>query len=209
MIAVEKDSKMVKTLEKTTKNLKNIKIVQDDILKVKNGLMAKWLDGSRYKVVANLPYYIVSPVIRKFLESKNQPNLMILMVQKEVAQRIVAKPPNMSLLAVSVQFYAKPKITSYVSKKSFWPQPKVDSAIIQLTINSKQLTNNKDLFFQIVKAGFSQPRKQLINNFAKILRTDRQKIKTWLLKNGVQPHKRAETLSIRDWLSLTKTFDFT
>ena len=208
VIAVEKDSKMVKILEETTKNLKNVKIIQGDILKLKTKNYA--LRTKDYKVVANLPYYIVSPVIRKFLELPEAgPRVMILMVQKEVAQRIVAKPPNMNLLAVSVQFYAKPKIISYVSKKSFWPQPKVDSAIIQLTVNSEQLTNNKDLFFQIVKAGFSQPRKQLINNFVKVLKTDRQKIKTWLLKNRIQPNQRAETLSIRDWLNLTKTFDFT
>ena len=163
-----------------------------------------------YKVVANLPYYIVSPVIRKLLESKNQPGLMILMVQKEIAQRIVAKPQNMNLLAVSVQFYAKPEIISYVSKKSFWPQPKVNSAILRITPGrSRQRPGLCNLFFKVVKAGFSQPRKQIINSLSKGLRMNRQKIENWLLKNKIQPNQRAETLSIQDWLRLTKTFNFT
>ncbi len=131
---------------------------------------------------------------------------MILMVQKEVAQRIVARPPDMSLLAVSVQFYAKPEIVSYVSKKSFWPSPKVDSSILRITqINTDRKTDSRR-FFQIVKAGFSQPRKQLINNLSRGLKQDREKIKFWLLKNKIQAAQRAETLSVKDWISLIKGF---
>ena len=205
VIAVEKDRNMVDILKETLKDFKNVQMVKGDILKILN---SKFIIHNSYKVVANLPYYIVAPVIRKFLEmTEVRPQSMILMVQKEVAQRICAKPPHMSLLAVSVQFYATPEIISYVSKKSFWPQPKVDAAIIKIIPSVKlRLTEESDLFFKIVKAGFSQPRKQLINNLSKALKIDREKTKTWLLKNKIQPTQRAETLSIDDWLNLTKTF---
>jgi len=165
-----------------------------------------------FKVVANIPYYLTSPLIRKFLESKNPPKLMVLMVQKEVAQRICGLP-KMNLLAVSVQFYAKPEIISYVSKKSFWPQPKVDSAIIKITPHSKNLkptiVRNKikrECFFKIVKAGFSQPRKHILNNLAKKLKLEKEIVKSWLLKNQLKPEQRAEDLQINDWLKLTESF---
>ena len=206
VIAVEKDIKMVEILKEATKNLKNVTIIQNDILKI--DLKNYKLKAKSYKVVANLPYYIVSPVIRKFLESGYPPRLMVLMVQKEVAQRIVARPPNMSLLAVSVQFYAKAEIISYVSKKSFWPQPKVDSAIIKIT--PRKLSTSPrlvKLFFKTVRAGFSQPRKQIINNLSYVLKIKREKAENWLLKNKIQPNQRAETLKLKDWSRLANTFD--
>lgn len=215
VITVEKDQKMTEVLKKILKNFKNIKIIQGDILKfeIRNqkSPKPKIQISKKYKLVANLPYYIATIVIRKFLEAKYPPKEMILMVQKEVAQRISAKPPDMNLLAVSVQLYAKPKIISYLSKKSFWPQPKVDSAIIKITPNYTNYTMVKrlefgDLFFMVVKAGFSQPRKQLINNLSRGLKIAKEKIKIWLLKNKIQPNQRPETLSIENWLSLTKSF---
>ena len=129
---------------------------------------------SKYKLVANIPYYLTSPLIRKFLELKNPPEFMVLMLQKEVAQRICAKVGDMSLLAVSVQFYADAKIISYVSKNCFWPAPKIDSAIIKITPHKKYKVS-PDLFFEIVKAGFSQPRKQLLGNLSKTLKIETKK----------------------------------
>lgn len=204
VIAIEKDPKMVEILKETLKDFKNVEIIQDDILKIENCK----LKIKNFKVVANLPYYIVSPVIRKFLESDCQPKEMILMVQKEVGQRICAKPPDMNLLAVSVQIYAEAKIIFYISKKSFWPQPKVDSAIIQIAplINADRKLISADLFFRIVKAGFSQPRKQIINNLSQKLKISKEEIKKWLLENNIQPSQRAETLDIEDWINLTKTY---
>jgi len=204
VIAVEKDPKMVEILNEIFKKQENIKIVQKDILRFRISDL-----GFRiFKVVANIPYYLTSSLIRKFLENTEvRPLEMILMVQKEVAQRICAKPPEMTILAVSVQFYSKPKIISYVSKKSFWPSPKVDSAILRIAplINADRRLINADLFFKIVKAGFSQPRKQLVNNLSKGLKMEKEKIKNWLLKNGIKPEQRAETLKIEDWLNLTKS----
>ena len=139
------------------------------------------------------------------MESENQPSEMVLMLQKEVAQRICAKPPKMSLLAVSVQFYADPKIVSYVSKNSFWPAPKIDSAIIKITTHKKNNISS-DLFFKIVKAGFIQPRKQLAGNLSKELNLEKKEVGEWLEKNNIKPTQRAETLSIEDWKNLANSY---
>jgi 16S rRNA (adenine1518-N6/adenine1519-N6)-dimethyltransferase len=204
VIAIEKDKKMVQILRDILKDFNNVEIIQEDILKLPITYYALRIISS-YKVVANLPYYIVSPIIRKFLElTEVKPLEMILMVQKEVAQRICGKPPNMSILAVSVQFYAKPEIISYVPRGSFWPQPKVDSAIIRLKIKNLKLKINKDLFFKIVKAGFSHPRKQIANNLSKMLKLNKETVKKWLAGSDIKPTQRAETLTVKDWVKLTK-----
>ncbi|MEI7424890.1 MAG: 16S rRNA (adenine(1518)-N(6)/adenine(1519)-N(6))-dimethyltransferase RsmA [Candidatus Staskawiczbacteria bacterium] len=200
VVAVEKDETMIKVLEETLKDFKNIKVINDDILKIEPETFLP----KKYKVVANIPYYLTSPLIRKFLEYKYQPEEIILMLQKEVAQRICSKVGDMNLLAVSVQFYADAKIVSYVSKNCFWPAPKIDSAIIKITPHNK---NNilPDDFFKIVKAGFSQPRKQLGSNLSKVLEIKKEKINEWLLKNNINSTQRAETLSIEDWEKLVRS----
>ena len=218
VIAIEKDKRMCEILRKVLEglNIRNVRVINNDILK----LDPKRYTLKPYRVIANLPYYITSPVIRKFLEAKKTPKEMILMVQKEVAQRICNRPPDMSILSVSVQFYAQPKIISFVSKKSFWPQPKVDSAILQISpIHANLARIDTSLFFKIVKAGFSHPRKQLINNLSRLnfssknlsgqardKKVNREKVKNWLLKNKVKPTQRAETLTLNNWQKLTKTF---
>ena len=211
VIAVEKDKNMVEILAETLKNFKNVEIIHGDIRKKTPGVFSSTPGvETGYKVVANLPFYLTAPAIRKFLESVEvRPQQMVLVVQKEVAQRICAKVPDMNLLAVSVQFYAEPEIISYISKKSFWPQPKVDSAIIKITpFKIRRSSELRQLFFKIVRAGFSQPRKQLANNFSKMLKLDKEKVKEWLLKNDIQPSQRAETLTINDWLKLRRSFPF-
>jgi len=217
VICVEKDSRMVKILKEGLKDLKNVEILKGDILKFsiftvlsqQNFPKGHFQFSKRnYKLVANLPYYITSPVIRMFLETKNPPKLMVLMVQKEVAQRICASPPKMSKLAVFCQFYGKPKIIKFVSKKTFWPQPKVDSAILKIIPQQFSFSVSSQFrakFAKIVKAGFSQPRKQLINNLSNSLNLSREKVKEWLLKNNINPSQRAESLKVKDWVNLTKT----
>jgi 16S rRNA (adenine1518-N6/adenine1519-N6)-dimethyltransferase len=205
VIAVEKDEKMVEILKERLKEerIENVEIVNEDILK----FLPSFKLRRSYKVVANIPYYLTSRLIRNLLEMERKPKLIVLMVQKEVAQRICAKPPKMNLLAVSVQFYSKPEIISFVSKNCFWPRPKVDSAIIKISnIKEQKAINNEELFFKIVKAGFSQPRKQLINNLSKKLGIEKEKIRDWLLKNKISPNERAEALSIEDWKRLTRAF---
>jgi len=205
VIAVEKDKKLAEILKKETAKFKNIEIINENIL---NYNLDCKLQFAGYKVVANLPFYITSPAIRKFLEADKPPKEMVLIVQKEIAQRICACPPKTNFLAISVQFYGKPEIISYLSKKSFWPKPKVDSAIIKIIPFNKNIPDKlfKQKIFQIIKAGFSQPRKQLAGNLASKLKLDKQKINSWLLKNNIQPNQRAETLGIQDWIKLTKTF---
>jgi 16S rRNA (adenine1518-N6/adenine1519-N6)-dimethyltransferase len=224
VIAVEKDPSLARILndEFRIKNIKNVKVVKGDILKIPYSIFHI---PHSYKVVANLPFYLVAPLTRRFLEAKFPPQVMVLVVQKEVAQRICSRPPEMNLLAVSVQFYAEPKIVSYVSRKSFWPEPKVDAAIIKVSgIRYKVLSIDKDLFFKIVRAGFSQPRKQLANNLTKNLKLNtravakggkedlssltKTKVINWLKKNKIRPSQRAETLKIRDWLNLSRSLPF-
>lgn len=181
-----------------------------------------------YKVVANIPYYLTSHLIRLLLEGDNPPTDIILMIQKEVAKRICAKPPRMSLLSVSVQFYANAKIIASVSKNFFWPKPKVDSAIIRITPHNNFFPLYKrgiegDLkslplrvlplkkggvenFFRVLHSGFSHPRKQLLNNLSAGLAIPRDKISAILQSADIKPQQRAETLSVEDWIKLTKLF---
>ncbi len=200
VVAVEKDKKMISILKETLKGFQNVKVIEKDILKIPDSRLP-----SNYKVVANLPYYISTAVIRKFLESENPPKEMILTVQKEVAQRICAKPPNMSILATAVQFYAKPEILFSFSRSCFWPMPNVDSSVLKITPLAKKLID-ADIFFKIVKAGFSRPRAQLLNNFSKELKLDKETVRDWLAGNNTQSSQRAETLNVKDWTKLAKSF---
>jgi 16S rRNA (adenine1518-N6/adenine1519-N6)-dimethyltransferase len=204
VIAVEKDEALCHVLENILKEQKinNVKVINKDVLQISN--YSNLPNYSNYKIVANLPYYIVPPVIRKFLETKNKPKQMILMVQKEVAQRICAKPGKMSLLSVAVQFYANVKIINYVSKKSFYPQPKVDSAILRITPRNKAELSRTDTekFFNLVKAGFSSKRKMLINNLLRELKIKNCKLKIVFDQVQLGQKLRAENLSIKDWLNL-------
>jgi len=213
VVAVEKDPKMVTVLEETLKDYKNVEIIQGDILKFQISGFKFQINPkyqiTNYKIVASLPFYLAAPVIRKSLEFKNPPESMTLIIQKEVARRIAARPPKMNLLAASVQFYAEPKIISYISRKSFWPQPKVDAAIIKIILRINNYTPDELLskeFFRIVKAGFSQPRKLLINNLSKKLKVDKIKVEAWLWKSNIQPSQRAEALNIENWISLAEAF---
>jgi len=206
VVAVEKDKRMVQILKDVLRDYKNIQIIQNDILKLFRSKAPKFIRSfaPKYKLVANIPYYLTSPLIRLFLEAEKPPQMMVLLIQKEVAQRICAQPPKMSLLAVAVQFYSQPKIVSSVSKKSFWPQPKVDSAIIKIVPRPPAMTSqeSRKKFFQIVKAGFVWPRKQLANNLSRKLSLDREEIKKALTERGLNPQVRAENLSVEDWQRL-------
>jgi 16S rRNA (adenine1518-N6/adenine1519-N6)-dimethyltransferase len=201
IIAAEKDKKLAEILEDVLKKEKvdNVEIIVGDILN--KGFK---FQASSFKIVANLPYYLTSRLIRKLLESPNPPNEMVLMIQKEVAERICASPPKMSLLAVSVQFYARPEIIAFVSKKSFWPEPEVDSAIIKISkIKYQKSKTSAESFFKIVRAGFSSPRKKLANNLAKILpELTRRGIADLLQKIGLRSNCRSQDLSVDNWREL-------
>jgi 16S rRNA (adenine1518-N6/adenine1519-N6)-dimethyltransferase len=201
VIAVEKDRNMISHLKEL--GLKNLGIIEKDALK----LDVEELGLKEYKIVANLPFYLTAHFMRRFLESKIKPSQMVLVVQKEVGQRICAKPPKMSILSVSVQVYADARIVSYIPKKSFYPVPNVDSVIIRVSLKEPLVSSDEvGLFFKIVKAGFSQPRKQLANNLAKGLGLGKIEVGQWLMDNDIQPSQRAETLGVRDWVKLMRDF---
>ena len=160
-----------------------------------------------YKVVANLPYYITSPVLRHFLEASAKPRLMIVMVQKEVAEAIVAKPGKMSLLSVSVQFYGEPRIISPVPAQCFYPAPKVDSAILRIDpYPQPAVAVDEGSFFELVRAGFTAPRKQLVNSLAQGLGASKSEVLSLLETAGIVPQRRAETLTLGEWARLWQVF---
>lgn len=203
IIGVEKDPKMFQILKERFKNFPNVEIILGDIRKMED---KKIKIKNHYKIVANLPFYLTAPIIRKFLEKENHPEEMILVVQKEFAQRICAKPPHMNLLAVSVQFYAQAKIIDYIPKTSFWPKPKVDSAILKIFNINQNPKINRDLFFKIVKAGFSHKRKTLVNNLSKKIKIEKEKIKEIFKKNNIPLNQRPENLTLKDWQKIISYF---
>ena len=185
-----------------------------------------------YRIVSNLPYQITSHFLRQFLEVKNKPVNMMLMVQKEVAERICAKPGQMSLLAVSVQFYAKPEIVRVVSKDCFWPEPKVDSAILKIVLKTKEeitrilsanviasgakqsseiaaprkagLAMTEVDFFKIVRNGFLHRRQKLVNNLSNAFHLDKNILQLQLKEMEIFENARAQELSMNQWIDLTK-----
>jgi len=201
VICVEKDRKMVSSLKDILKEkrIENVEIIDDDILSLfKKGKLA--IPGlNNYKIVANIPYYLTSFLIRNLLEIKNLPQDIFLIVQKEAGERMCSKPGDMSILSVAVQYYSTPKILFTIPRGCIVPSPKVDSVLIRIT--PKGVKKNEK-FFKLVKAGFSHPRKQLIGNLANELGIDREMIKKWLEENNLKPGERAEVLSLEQWKDL-------
>ena len=232
VITVEKDKQMIEVLKQELKDYKNIEIIHGDVLEIlrgqalrkmnRHGLKelhpceARLCEKGRafsdfykalpldipYKVVANIPYYLTSHLIRTLLESENKPKKIVLLVQKEVAQRICVSTPKMNLLAISVQFYGNPEIISYVPKENFWPEPKIDSAIIKIANIKKPENINIKKLFKLIKAGFSSPRKQLVNNLFNKLNLNKEEIKKALAECDLNIQARASNLEIKDWINL-------
>lgn len=226
LIAIELDDRLIETLHTKFVDNENVEIIHDDILKINlpelvESQLSK-VNCSSYKVVANIPYYITAPIVRLFLETKIPPSEVIFMVQKEVAERICAKPGEMSILAVSVQYYAKAEFLFTVFKESFDPVPKVDSAILKLSSISSSPSgrgchevtgegnypNKEDAkkFFRVVKSGFSAKRKTLINNLSNSLGIDKKEIEEKLGSIGFSPSVRAQELGVEDWKKLVDSF---
>jgi 16S rRNA (adenine1518-N6/adenine1519-N6)-dimethyltransferase len=219
VIAVELDPDMVTLLKNEYGHLKNLTVVEADILQtdlsslirsaenrgrvsIVNGRPpARELHSPTYKVVANLPYYITSAVIRHLLEATPQPERVVITVQKEVAQRMVAKPGQMSLLAISVQFYGQPSLAHHIPAGAFYPAPKVDSAVVRIDTFPQPViaVADADHFFRVVKAGFGQKRKQLKNSLAAGLAKPMPAVVEALTAANIDPTRRAETLSLEEW----------
>jgi 16S rRNA (adenine1518-N6/adenine1519-N6)-dimethyltransferase len=213
VIAVELDAKLVALLKKGLAGFPSVRIIHGDILKIaprelleRNLAVSDLARG--YKVIANLPYYITSPVLSHFLEAQPRPSRMVVMVQKEVGEAIAAAPGKMRFLSVKAQFYSKPAIVSHVAAASFYPAPKVDSVILRLDIYSRPPIEVSDVasFFDIVMHGFRAPRKQLRNSLAHSLEMPPGQVASLLEKAGIEPRRRAETLSLQEWRELWKIF---
>jgi len=218
VIAIELDNKLAEILSGSLKELTNFCIINEDVLNVEPSKLIKSVKSclpedtnpQNYKLVANLPYYITSAVLRHFCEASLKPAMMLLMVQKEVAKQIVARPGDMSILSVSVQFYGQPEIVSYVPARSFYPAPEVDSAILKVTMYKKRLLPVKEEkgFFEVTRAGFSAKRKQLANSLANGLGLPKIEVISLLQKAGIDSQRRAETLSLEEWVILFKAAKF-
>jgi len=202
VIAVELDTQLASLLKRRLASLSNVNVINADILGV--SLSQLLAVEKNYKVVANLPYYITSPILRYFVEASPQPSLMVVMVQKEVAEAIVASPGKMSLLAVSLQVYSRPRIVSYVPSQSFYPPPKVDSAIVRFDMLPEPAVKVADIdsFFQTVRCGFISPRKQLRNSLAHGLGVKPSGVVPLLERASIEPRRRAETLALEEWARL-------
>ena len=202
--AVERDTRLVKIL-KNTCDLANVEIVNEDFL---NFNLSSF---KNYKVVSSLPFNAAVAIIRKILE-ETSPDLMTVTVQKEVAEKITAEPPNMNIPAVATQFYSTPQAVNTISKQEFFPQPKVKSSILKITDilpldhELREGKFNKN-FFKVVKAGFAHSRKKLINSLELELEGNKKEIKEALEKNNIDPGRRAETLTVKEWVKLSKAIN--
>jgi 16S rRNA (adenine1518-N6/adenine1519-N6)-dimethyltransferase len=168
---------------------------------------AEVLPREPYSVVANLPYSVGTAVIQRFLEAQNPPAEMTVMVQKEVAERICAQPPDMSILAIASQFLSDPSIAFTIAPTVFIPPPKVDSAVTRLIRRDTELPRSAwPLFFRIVQAGFHQKRKNLANSLSHALDRPKPVVQLWLERTGIDPARRAETLAVAEWVALVRSF---
>jgi len=211
VVAVELDGRLIPVLQSVLAGLENITLIQGDILALDPvtliGTAGRQHPGAstQYKVVANLPYYITSAVLRHLLEAAVRPQRMVITVQREVAQRIVAKPGQMSLLAVSVQLYGQPKLLFRIKPGSFYPSPEVESAVVQVDLHATPAlsVDDAEAFFRVVRAGFAQRRKQLRNALAAGLRQPPERVAARLREVDVNPRRRAQTLSLEEWIRVT------
>ena len=215
VVAVELDDKLAEVLQTglTAQGIRNVEVVNEDILKIFNFQFSIFNEiqnpkskTNKYKIVANLPYNITSIFLRKFLSEENKPGMMILMLQREVAERITARPHKMSLLAVSVQFYSRPEIIDIVPANCFWPKPEVDSAIVKLKVKSEKLKVSDKEFFKLVKIGFSAKRKMLKNNLGAGFHITPEEAEKKIKKAGFNPKIRAQELSVENWVKLFGEF---
>ncbi len=206
VVAVELDPDLLGPLQAVIAPYQNVKIVQGDILKLP---IAELIDQPGYLAVANIPYNITSAILRHLLESEPKPRRIVLTVQKEVAERICAKAGDLSLLALSVQVYGKPQIAARIPAGAFFPAPKVDSAVLRIDIYPDPLIANETLqtFFKLIKAGFGQKRKTLRNSLSAGLHIPPAEAETLLTSAGIDPKRRAETLSIAEWKGLCELYN--
>jgi 16S rRNA (adenine1518-N6/adenine1519-N6)-dimethyltransferase len=197
---------MLEPLAEALKPFTNVQILPGDILELEPATL---VSQENYVVVANIPYYITSAIIRHLLEAAVKPSRVILTIQKEVAQRIVARDGKMSLLSLSVFVFGEPEIAGTIPAGSFFPAPDVDSAVLRIRLHPEPLIRSSqlDLFFKLAHAGFGQKRKTLRNSLSAGLSLPANEVEVRLLEADIEPSRRAETLSMAEWARLVDSFN--
>lgn len=203
LVAVELDDRLQPILTERLAAFPQARVIYQDILSVDVAALFK---GRPYVVVANLPYYITSAILRHLLESAHPPRRLIITVQNEVAERLIATPDDMSVLSVSVQYYGKPQIVTRLNPALFWPRPDVESAVVRIDVYPQQPLDVPDdrTFFRVVRAGFSQKRKQLKNSLSNGLNLNAGDAAAVFATAEVDSRRRAETLTLDEWARLTR-----
>ncbi len=213
VIAIELDNQLAAALQETMAPYENCVIVNQDVLGTDPLALLKGRpphvppELQSYKVVANLPYYITAPVLRHFLEASLKPRVMVVMVQREVAEVITAAPGQRTLLSNSVQFYGSPRIVAAVPAAAFYPAPEVDSAVVRIDVYDKPPVDVDDVagFFRLVRAGFRAARKQAANSLAAGLGRPKEDVLALLAQAGIDPKRRAETFTLEEWARLLRS----
>jgi 16S rRNA (adenine1518-N6/adenine1519-N6)-dimethyltransferase len=202
VLAVELDDNLYDMLTREYAAVPNVRILHANALDIDP---CEHFDGP-YKLIGNIPYYITGPILRHFLEARCPPSSLVLMVQREVAQRMTAAPGDLSLLGVSVQFYTEPKIVARVPSGAFYPPPKVESAIIRLVPHPQVPLDLRDALFTVARAGFGTRRKQLANALSHGLQIHRETALELLAEAEITPTRRAETLTLPEWQRLASVW---
>ena len=203
VVAVELDQHLLPPLKSVLAPYQNVRVIHGDILELSP---ADLIPEPGYIVAANIPYYITSALIRHLLESDSKPRRVVLTIQKEVARRICETPGDMSLLALSVQVYGEPRIAAHIPAETFFPSPNVDSSVLVIDMHPAPRIPRDLLgtFFKLIKAGFSQKRKTLRNSLSSGLSISPIQAAGLLERSGIDPQRRAETLSIEEWQRLAE-----
>ena len=206
VVAIELDDALIPSLRETFAERDNVEIVEGDARTIDiDGLVGT---ATKYKVVANLPYYAATPIVRRFLETQHKPTTLVVMVQREVGQEMTARPGKMGILSVAIQVYGKPRIVASVPPRAFRPSPNVTSAVVRIDTYAEPLVkfDKAERFFSLVRAAFSAPRKQIHNSLKNGLETGPEEVMTILRNAGISPTRRAQTLSMDEWGDLYREY---
>ena len=213
LTSLEYDESLLPLLRENTASFKNVEVLHQDALKFQVSSVQEVSDKNlkfkieNYKVVANIPYYITSPLIKHFLTQEVQPSVLVFLIQKEVAEKICSKKKGKTVLTIETQVFGEPEVVATVPASSFYPSPKVDSAVLRVRVYDKPLVDETMMgsFIKVLHAGFSQKRKKLTNSLAAGLHIKAEEAKAFLERAGIDPGARAEHLEVADWERLTKT----
>lgn len=210
VIAIEKDNRLMEVLDYTLQNYDNVKIINEDFLKIDlEKIFIEEAEGQKLKVVANLPYYITTPILERIIENKNYFSTISVMVQEEVARRVVASPNNKDYgsLTLYLEYNCKKEILMKVPRTVFMPSPKVDSAILYLELVERDFDVDEEYLFKFIRSGFTKRRKNIMNSLSKgFVNISKEELKEILFSLELSGNLRAENLSLQDYINITKKY---